>query len=90
MTTMVTGEQVKDAMTKAGITFAAVRQCSICERPLFFERRGEDVFFDSNCECVRAISQVQPRTWEEAAAIINQRAEGPSKTALAKEFGLTI
>ena len=47
----VTGEQVKAAMIAANIEYVEQHECSICGEKVFYERKGESLFFNPSCGC---------------------------------------
>lgn len=53
MVRKVTGEEVKASMIENGIETIELHPCSICGYMLKYLRRGENLFFDRGCDCVR-------------------------------------
>ncbi len=82
--------EVKEAMEKANINWVEVRRCSICDCPVAYERKGEDLFFDGNCDCTSFWNPPQPRSYEEIAELINIQSNSEYKTELAHKFGFQL
>jgi hypothetical protein len=87
---MVTGEQVKKAMMAANVQSVEIRRCSICNSPLFYDRKGEYLFFDSNCDCTSFYSEPQLKDWESVAELINVQSNPEYKKELAQKFGIEL
>jgi len=87
---MITGTQVKDAMEAANVNFVVVRECSICNAPIGYERKGENLFFDGNCGCSSFRNPTQSRNYEDVADLINRQSNSEYKTKLANKFGLQL
>lgn len=83
----VTGEQVKEAMIDREITRVDHHECGICGFMVYFSRDGEQLYFNSRCDCV-GVADPEPRSWEHAADWINMQSNHEVKNKLAKRFGL--
>lgn len=83
----VTADQVKAAMIAAELTWIAILECSICGTPIGYVRQGEQLFFNSNCDCVRYRSEPEPKSWEDVAYLINRQNE-EWKPKIASLFGI--
>ena len=66
-----TGEDFRRQVKDLGIKSWTLRECSMCETPLNFIFDGDDVYYDSNCECVTYRTIPQLRTYEDIADIYN-------------------
>jgi len=67
----ITGEQLKQSMIDNNLTRVNIRACSLCNAPIGYIRNGEQLFFDSNCDCTSHTSDLKPRDWNEVAASLN-------------------
>lgn len=85
----VTGEQVKEAALAAGIEEVAHHECGGCWVTVNYVVVGEDLFFDSNCDCGPCTSELQPRSWDDAADWINMN-KGEERKRIAALFGLAL
>lgn len=82
---IVTGEQVKKAMTDAGVNSVDHHKCGFCGYMTKYIRRGETLYFDAGCYCTPG-NDLQIREWDEAAEWINM--QNPiAAPALAEKFG---
>lgn len=86
---VVTGEEVKSACLSKKIAKVKCRECSICHTALNYHVQGEDVFFDSSCDCTSS-GGWQARTWEDAARIINIQTNPIIKVKFMEEFGFDV
>lgn len=87
---MITPDQIKEAVTKAKINYCKIRECSICDAPLAYLIEGEEVFLDTNCDCVSYCTQPSPASWGDLAEFINCQTNEDVRKGLAERFGLTI
>lgn len=89
---MVTAEQVKDAVQKAGLTFVENHDCSLCGEPVGYVIRGGEIFYRSGCGCSWAPDRLS--SWQEAADSINMQERtgqwGDVAAKVAKTFGLEL
>jgi hypothetical protein len=85
--TEVTGEQVKEAMTAAGITRVVIRECSMCGYPLAYLRAGDCLAYDAGCNCTGR-SVLEPRSWFDAARLINMQSDQVWRNKFRTDFGL--
>ena len=66
-----TGEDFQRQVKEHDIRSWTLRHCSMCDAPLEFIFDGDDVFYDSNCDCVTYRTMPAPRTYEDIADIYN-------------------
>lgn len=89
---MVTGEQVKEAVQKAGITRVDHHECSICGHMVCHTVHGDQLYFNSGCGC--SWSPPRPESWDDAAEYINMQSRegkwGDVAAKIAKGFGLDL
>lgn len=52
-----------------------LRQCSMCDAPLEFIFDGDDVYYDSNCDCVTYRTIPEERSYQDIANLYNQNIE---------------
>ena len=83
---MITGEQVKDAMIEKGIEYVDHHECGICGVMVFYIREGEQLFFNSGCNCSH--KGPEPRSWQSAADWINMQSNKEWREKLALRFGV--
>lgn len=83
----VTADEVKAAMIQANIEAVYVRECSLCGSGMYYRREGEQLFYDSNCDCVTFTTPLQARSWQSAADWINMNT-GDVQLRIKKAFGL--
>ncbi|WP_273456385.1 hypothetical protein [Nevskia ramosa] len=81
----VTGEQVRDAMTVAGIDEVKHHDCAICGEWTYYIRRHDRLFYSSGCGC--SWSEPRPRHWSDAADWINEQANKSVRIDLLRRFG---
>ncbi len=86
----VTSEQVKSAMIGAGINQADHHRCSLCGYMTRYLRDGDELFFDSACDCSCYQTPPQPATWYDAACLINMQTSTAARQEIARRFGLTF
>lgn len=84
-----TGEEVKQAGLAAGITIIDHHDCSICGYMVSYFILGDQLYFDSGCDCGIS-SQPTVRTWQEAADWINMQTREDIREKIAARFGLTL
>jgi hypothetical protein len=84
----VTGEQVKAAVAKAGITRIDHHECGICGHMVFYVVNGDQLFFAPACGC--SWSPMEPRSWDSAADFINMQSRPDIAAKIAAGFGLTL
>jgi hypothetical protein len=84
---IVTGEQVRDAMTAAGIVFVKVSDCSICGYITRYLRIEDKLGFDPGCYCTGR-GGVEPRSWDHAADWINMQTNEAARARIMAAFGL--
>jgi len=65
-----TGQEMKQQAENKGITGWVVRNCSMCYYPLAYYWNGENVEFDSGCDCT-GTSTMNPRSWDDLAETYN-------------------
>lgn len=88
---MVTGEQVKEACVKAGITRIDHHDCAGCGYMTAYLICDGELAFDPGCDCSRYGPRCpEPRTWGSAADWINMQSKDESRAAVAKLFGLEL
>lgn len=90
---MVTGEQVKEAVQKAGLSWVPSHDCSICGQDVGYIFDGDQVFYRSGCGC--SWSPDRPMTWDGVASHINMQTRtsekwGDVRARVAAKFGLTL
>jgi hypothetical protein len=71
----VTAEQVKATALAANLTEVENCRCSLCGTMTRYLIIDGELFFDSNCSCGCAYEPPQPRTWQDAAWLINRQSE---------------
>lgn len=89
---MVTADQVKEAVQKAGLTWVNHHDCGCCGVMVGYVIDGDRISFRSGCGC--SWSPDRPASWNEAADFINtQRREGKwgdVAAKVAKEFAIDL
>lgn len=65
-----TAEEFRAQAKERGITKWVVHHCSICNYECGYVIQGDDVFYDSGCNCVR-MTPLQRRSWEDLAFFYN-------------------
>ena len=83
---MVTGQQVKEAVKAAGLTWIPHHDCGCCGATVGYTVHGEDLYFAPGCDC--SWTPEEPRTWDSAADWINMQNEEWRAKLMAK-FGMT-
>lgn len=69
---MRSGDDFKKQAVKLNITKWPMHDCSICGYPCGYLFRGDEVFYDSGCDCVN-YTNIQPRNWEDVAEHYNMQ-----------------
>lgn len=69
---MRTAEEFKQAAQTHNITSWNIRDCSLCGYPLSYYFDGDNVSYDSGCDCI-SFSNIQPRSWEDVAEHYNRQ-----------------
>ena len=89
---MVTGDQVKEAVVKAGLTWIQHHDCIGCGQDVGYVVRDGDLYFSSGCGC--SWSPDRPCSWDEAAEHINRQSRtgkwGDVAAREAAKFGITL
>lgn len=83
--TQYSAEEIK-SHTK--VTSWPLRDCSLCGTWLRYEFNGNDVSFDSNCNCVSYWNPPSPRSWQDVADTVNMQNDEVQKRMLAELAGL--
>lgn len=81
--TQFTAEEIK-AHTK--VAEWPLRDCSICGSWLRYYFDGDDVGYDSSCDCV-SLAGIERRSWQEVADLINMQNDEVQKRMLAELAG---
>ena len=68
---MKTSEQLKEQAKKIGLEFWKVNSCSMCGYDCGYVIRGENVGYDTGCDCTYGRGGIEPRTWENLAGTYN-------------------
>lgn len=92
---MVTGEQVKEAALKAGITRIDHHDCGGCGYMTAYLIEDGRLYFDPGCYCSRyGAAMSEPRSWQSAADWINMQSRsgdhGDVAAKIAAQFGLEL
>lgn len=92
---MVTGEQVKEAVAKAGIARVDHHDCGGCGYMTAYLVVDGNLFFDPGCDCSRyGPATPEPRSWDSAAEWINMQKRtgewGDIGAKIAAKFGLEL
>lgn len=89
---MVTGQEVADAVQKAGITRIDHHNCGICGHMVCYTVDQDQLFFNPGCGC--SWSPPEHRSWQSAADYINVQSRsgkwGDVAAKVAKGFGLEL
>lgn len=89
---MVTGDQVREAAEKAGVTYIEHHDCSLCGSMVAYTIENGQLFFNPGCGC--SWSPREPRSWDDAAEWINMQQRegkwGDVGAAIAAKFGLEL
>lgn len=85
---MVTGNEVKTAVLAANLTRISHHECGICGVMVGYEVRGEELYFDSGCDCSGG-SNLRHCDWEDAAHWINMQSNEEARANLKARFKLT-
>lgn len=89
---MVTAEQVKEAVQKAGLTFVPHHDCPLCGHYVGYVINGDAISFQSGCGC--SWSPARPTSWQDAADHINRQQRsgswGDVAARVAKAFGIDL
>jgi hypothetical protein len=87
----VTGEQVREAAMKAGITRIDHHDCGGCGYMCNYQIVRGQLYFDPGCDCSRyGPAQIEPREWESAARWINMQSRPEIRAKIAANFGLVL
>jgi hypothetical protein len=86
----VNGEQVKTAVMAAGIVLIEHHSCAICNYMTRYIHVNGDLFFDAGCYCGRTMSDLEPRSWDEAARWINMQSNEAVRVNIARKFGIDL
>jgi hypothetical protein len=88
---MVTGEQVKAAVLKAGIKQVDHHDCAGCGYMTRYVIEGDQLYFDPGCHCSRyGYTMAEPRSWDSAADWINMQSRPDVAAKIAAMFGLDL
>lgn len=85
----VTGEQVREAVAAANITYVPHHECGGCGSMVSYQVYQGQLFFDPSCDCTRD-GGPEPRTWDSAAGWINMQSNAEARASIMKRFGFTV
>ena len=85
---IITGQQVKEAVIAAGITYVFYRHCTLCGLPIGYTVCNGLLYFDHSCSCSKHRSALEPESWEEAAHWINLQDTEAARRGIMSRFGL--
>ena len=86
---MVTGEQVKQAMSEKGITVVDHHKCGLCGYMTKYEVINDDIYFDPGCYCTGGAGH-ELCGFQDGADWINMQSNPDVKKKLALEFGIEL
>jgi len=86
----VNGEQVKTAAMTANIRTIEHHSCAICGYMTRYIHDDGRLFFDAGCYCGRTMSNLEPRSWDEAANWINMQSNEAVRVNIARRFGIDL
>lgn len=79
-----TVEELKEQAQKIGLTRYPVHNCSMCGYPCGYNIHGDNVEYDSGCDCV-TYQNIQPRSWEELTKTYNMN-QPENNPKISKQF----
>jgi len=85
---MVTAAEVKKAVLAKGIKTIEHHTCAACDCWVNYFVEGENLFFDSSCDCSSSGHGMEPREWQEAADWINMQSNLCVELDLKSRFGI--
>lgn len=89
---MVTGQQVQEAVRKAGISRIDHHDCGICGQMVCYVVADDQLFFSPGCGC--SWGPIERRSWDSAAEYINMQQRsgewGDVGAKVAAGFGLEL
>lgn len=65
-------EEVKNAMIKNDISSIDIRPCSMCGHVLTYKMVVQNLFIDTNCNCVTYTTDLEPREFSELSDWLNR------------------
>lgn len=86
----VTGEEVREAATKAGVTYVEHHDCGMCGYMCNHTVEDGQPFFDAGCDCVRSPPPPRPVSWDSIAEQINMQSTAKWKIEIARQWGVTL
>lgn len=86
----VTGDEVREAATKAGITHVDHHDCGMCGYMCNHTVKGGQPFFDPGCNCVTYYTPPRPVSWDSIADEINMQSKAKWKIEIARRWGITL
>jgi hypothetical protein len=69
---MKTKEELKEQAEKIGLSFWKIHTCSMCGYDCGYVIQGENVGYDSGCDCTYGRGGIQQRSWEELTEAFNR------------------
>ena len=86
----VSGDDLRRAMMASGKIYVCQRNCRRCGGEKGYIRRGEELFFDSECGCAgRAYLDMLFVRWDSVAEWINEMHDRKEKRRLLRGFGFS-
>lgn len=90
---MITAEQVKEAVLKAGVTEIEDHPCHFCGYMTKFSIVNGIIWYDSGCFCTATRDEMsgehwETRTWQSIADWINMQDNEEARKMVAGKFGL--
>jgi hypothetical protein len=69
----ITAEELKQAIKEKGITRWDIHECSMCGYLCGYVFVGEQVFYDSGCDCMSYGNKLNPRNWGDVVDQYNRQ-----------------
>lgn len=81
-----TAEDFRQQVKEKGIKYWTLRLCSMCDAPLDFIFDGDDVFYDSSCDCVTFRTIPEQRSYQDLANHYNRNIKNEEYLKEINEF----
>ena len=84
----VTADYVKNIIVGSGTEFIECHKCSLCESPVGYNIRHEQVYWAGSCGCTTGPTIQQHRTWADLADWVNMQPTDAAGDVVRKKLGL--
>lgn len=86
--TTITSAMVEQAIKASGETYFQIRECSLCDHPIYYTIINGVPYLSTSCDCVIYTSDLKKRSWQDLADIVNMQTDEQWHNHFMELFGL--